>query len=105
MQKHFIYITSDANRIYLEAGYCQDLDLQLFEIQQAKSNFMNSTPKFSRIVYMEEYESFEAAQKRKMELNSYTKMKKERLIRRKNPNWLGIQNLENTAHKKVVVYV
>lgn len=104
MQRHFIYITSDANRIYLEAGYCQDITLQLFELQQASSSFMPTTPKFSRIVYMEEFDSLELAQKRKNEINSFTKMQKERLIRKMNPNWLAVNHVDNIVNKKVVVY-
>lgn len=103
MQKHIVYITSDANRIYLEAGYCQDISLQLFELQQAHGRFMTTSPKFSRIVHVEEFENYEAAQKRKLELNSFTKMQKERIIRRYNPNWLSITN-NMCVNKKAAVY-
>ncbi|MCI0921278.1 GIY-YIG nuclease family protein [Sphingobacterium rhinopitheci] len=104
MQRHFIFITSDSNRIYLEAGYCQDICLQLFELQQASSLFMAKAPKFNRIVYVEEFSNPESAQRRKVEINSYTKMQKERLIRKNNPNWLGITNTEVNSNKKVVVF-
>lgn len=104
MQKHFIFITSDANRIYLEAGYCQDVALQLFELQQTSTSFMRTGPKFSRIVHIEEMDSMEAAQRRKIEVNTYTKMQKERLIRKSNPNWLSIAKYDIITHKKVVVF-
>lgn len=104
MQRHFIYITSDTNRTYLEVGYCQDIALQLFELQQASNRFMINSPKFSRIVYMEELENYELAQKRKIEINTFTKMQKERLIRKTNPNWLSIRNSNVTQNKKVLVY-
>ncbi len=104
MQRHYIFITSDANRIYLEAGYCQDVNLQLFEIQQAGSSFMAKAPKFSRIVYVEEFDNQEAAIRRKNEINVYTKMQKERLIRKSNPNWLSITNYDMNTNKKVVVF-
>lgn len=104
MQRHFIYITSDANRTYLEVGYCQNIDLQLFELQQAANRFMINSPKFNRIVHIEEFENYEHAQKRKTEMNSFTKMQKERLIRKSNPNWLGLRNSNITHNKKVLVY-
>lgn len=104
MQRHFIFITSDTNRIYLEAGYCQDIYLQLFELQQSSSLFMTKGPRFSRIVYVEEFDNYDVAQRRKNEINAYTKMQKERLIRKNNPNWLGITNTERNTNKKVVVY-
>ena len=104
MQKHIVYITTDANRVYVEAGYCQDLALKLFELQSSASSFMSGTPKFSRIVHTEEFDSYEAAERRKNELNSYTRMQKEKLIRRYNPNWLGIHTMETAIMKKAAVY-
>lgn len=104
MKRHFIYITSDANRIFLEAGYCQDISLKMFELQQSSSTFMTRSPKFSRIVHIEEFDTAEGAQRRQVEINRYTKMQKERLIRKANPNWLTITNHEVITNKKVVVF-
>jgi hypothetical protein len=53
---------------------------------------------------MEEFASFEEAQKRKSELLMYTPMMKERIIRRNNPNWLNIVGTYVNANKKAVVY-
>lgn len=104
MPKHIVYITTDANRVYVEAGYCQDIALKLFELQTVSSSFMLRGPKFSRIVHTEEFETFEAAERRKNELNTYTRMQKEKLIRRYNPNWLGMHTLDTTIKKKAAVY-
>lgn len=104
MKKHIIYITTDANRVYVEAGYCQDIRLKLFELQTTANTFMIRGPKFTRIVHTEEFETFEAAERRKNELNSYTRMQQEKLIRRYNPNWLGINKLESTIMNKAAAY-
>lgn len=104
MKRHFIFITSDTNRLFLEAGYCQDIHLKLFEIQQASSSFMIKAPKFNRIVHVEEFDNLESAMKRKIEINKFTKMQKDRLIRKGNPNWLSITNYDRNTNKKVVVY-
>lgn len=104
MQKHIIYITTDANRMFIEAGYCQDITLKVFEMQQSFSTFLSSAPKFCRIVHTEEFNSFESAQKRKNELNNYTHTQKQRLIRKYNPNWLGINPINAPVTKKAVVY-
>jgi putative endonuclease len=104
MQKHIVYITTDANRVYVEAGYCQDITLKLFELQNSATSFMLRGPKFSRIVHTEEFDSFEAAERRKNELNSFTRMQKEKLIRRYNPNWLGIHNMDTSIMKKAAAY-
>ncbi|MGN0002684.1 MAG: GIY-YIG nuclease family protein [Sphingobacterium composti] len=104
MQKHIVYIITDANRIYVEAGYCQDISLKLFELQNSANSFMLCGSKFSRIVHTEEFDTFEAAERRKNELNTFTRMQKEKLIRRYNPNWLGIHTLDTTIIKKAAVY-
>ena len=104
MQKHIIYITTDANRVYLEAGYCQDMSLKLFELQDSATSFSSRIPKFSRIVHTEEFDTYEAAERRKNELNSYTRMQKEKLIRRYNPDWLGMPALDTAIMKKAAVY-
>ena len=104
MKKHIVYLTTDANRVYVEAGYCQDITLKILELQQSLSAFMSHRPKFTRVVHMEEFDSFEAAESRKNELNSFTRMQKEKLIRRYNPNWLGIHALESHMIKKAAAY-
>ncbi|MCA5004858.1 GIY-YIG nuclease family protein [Sphingobacterium bovistauri] len=104
MKKHIVYITTDANRVYVEAGYCQDITLKILELQNTSSSFMTRSTKFSRIVHTEEFETFEAAERRKIELNMYTRMQKEKLIRKYNPNWLSIHTLETSIIKKAAVY-
>jgi putative endonuclease len=90
--------------MYIEAGYCEHIAHRLFEMQQASTPLFPGRPKLGRIVYMEEFASFEEAQKRKSELLMYTPMMKERIIRRNNPNWLNIVGTYVNANKKAVVY-
>jgi len=105
MEKHLVYIVTDQNRVYIEAGYTQDIQLTFFELQSACSLLMGSAIRFNRIVHMEAFDSFSGAQRRKIEISRYTKMQKEKLIRRTNPNWLNIVASERpNAKEKVVVY-
>jgi putative endonuclease len=90
MKKHHIYIATDPNRTYVEAGYTQDLISQSANIQFQSSHSMGKLAKFNRIVHLEEFASFDNAQKRLIELSQFTRMQKERLIRKHNPNWLNI---------------
>ncbi len=90
MKKHLIYIATDPNRAYVEAGYTQDLIAQSADLQFHSSRNAGKLPKFNRIVHVEEFASFDSAQKRLMELTHFTRMQKERLIRKHNPNWLNI---------------
>src|SRR5690606_6353135 len=90
MKRHIIYLATNANRAHIEAGYCQHIPHTLFEIcEEDKLQFFYAA-RINRIVYMEEYRSLEEALKRKSELATYTRMMKERLIRKQNPNWLNI---------------
>ena len=105
MQKHLVYIATDANRLYLEVDYCQDINVKYFELlAQLSSCFLSPSPKLSRIILVEEYPTFEAAVKRKAELNMYTRMMKERVIRRNNPNWLSLVAIPTNTNKKAAVY-
>lgn len=105
MKKHIIYIATDANRCYLEVDYTQDLIATYYELQDTKViSYVSNTPKLSRIVWVEEFDNYEVAMARKKELILYTRMMKERLIRRQNPNWLSLIHITPIQHKKAVVY-
>ncbi|WP_164112459.1 MULTISPECIES: hypothetical protein [Sphingobacterium] len=93
MKKHLIYIATDPNRVSVEAGYTQDLMTQSSDLQFHSIHSSGRSPKFNRIVHVEEFSSFDIAQKRLIELTRFTRMQKERLIRRHNPNWLNITSL------------
>lgn len=90
MKQHIIYFATDANRINIEVGYCTNM----------------ADIKFNRIVYMEKFNSFEEAQQKKLIFHTYTRMMKERIIRRYNPNWLNIVRtpLAFNTPKKIVAY-
>ena len=90
MTKHIIYFATDANRMNIEIGYC--------------NNILDITP--NRVVYTKEYPSFDEAQKQKLVFLNYTRMMKERIIRKHNPNWLNIIStpLISNRAQKIVAY-
>lgn len=96
MRKHIIYLATDANRAAIEANYSQDHIPQFTEQQFGLYHRSNTALKLNRIIYTEEFATMEAAQKRLIEVKSFTRMQKEKLIRRNNPNWLNI-NTYNTS--------
>lgn len=105
MQKHIVYLATDANRAYIAVDYCQNIAHRLFELSQSGMPFFSGNARIGRIVYMEEFATIEEAHKRKDELSAYTHMMKERIIRRSNPNWLNIAPIAALSrHKKVVAY-
>lgn len=96
MKKHLIYLVTDPNRVYVEAAYTQDLIAQSANLQFRAIHNAGKSNKTNRIVHVEEFSSFDTAQKRLIELTHFTRMQKERLIRKHNPNWLNITSLNPT---------
>lgn len=94
MNKHCIYISTDSNRLFMEIGYCSNIADKIQEINNSNTAVYTSKPIFNRLVFVEDAITYEAALARIAELCSYTRMQKERIIRRKNPNWL------NLAHRQ-----
>lgn len=84
MIKYNVLILTDNNRKHLT------FNLNLSEISDMQTNAREANSP-QRIIYEESYHSYEAAQSRLNELESYTRMQAERLIRRSNPNWLNIR--------------
>ncbi|MCY4779045.1 GIY-YIG nuclease family protein [Sphingobacterium sp. UT-1RO-CII-1] len=104
MQKHYIYIITNSNRAYLEIEQCQDISLRMQELKDS-SSLLFSNARLTNIVYLEEFDSYELALKRKQQLEQFTRMQKERLIRLKNPNWLSLQPTEtrkSNAHNHAI---
>ncbi|SFS33895.1 GIY-YIG nuclease family protein [Sphingobacterium wenxiniae] len=105
MEKHIVYIITDSNRTYLEAGYCKDLNTRMQEIKDAASVMFTQIAKLNNVVHVEEFDTFEEAQRRKVQILQFTRMQRERLVRLKNPNWLNLHAAHTQpAQKKVVVY-
>lgn len=95
MNKHIIYLITDSNRTYLEVGYCCDLASRVQEIKDSSTNFFSNTPKLMNVVHVETYDTRELAEKRMLQMQQFTRMQRERLVRMKNPNWLNLSPLTN----------
>ncbi|WP_166335915.1 GIY-YIG nuclease family protein [Sphingobacterium chungjuense] len=100
-----IVILTDSNRRYLEVLMTNNLLDVLHHITMAQQTQLNLTTKLSRIVYEETYATESGAVDRLKELQTYTRMQRERLVRRQNPNWLNLHpavkpvvSLYNSTH-------
>lgn len=82
--KHYILIITDSNRskldIKLGCGGAADYEKDLWALPKEGK----------RVVYLETLESMSAAVSRHTDIESYTRMQVERLIRKANPNWSNI---------------
>ena len=92
--KYFILISTDNNR--------NTLNISVLEDQRFYNDLPANVRKY-RLIYREVHESYDAAMARYKELQAYTRMQKERIIRKSNPNWVDLlhQPLRNNYHPGV----
>jgi Predicted endonuclease containing a URI domain len=86
----FVYILTDCNRTCLHVGLSSDLNKAINSAKCLSGFFLSGCSKVSRLVYQESLPSEEMALRRFQELSGYTRMQKERLIRKYNPNWIDL---------------
>lgn len=91
MRNFSIYIITDSNRRYLEVGLHHNVAVLSQELMQPTLGYCNSPLRLNRLVYAEQFKSEEEADIRKRELQLYTRMQLERMIRKGNPNWNHLQ--------------
>lgn len=88
--KNYVYILTDSNRRCLHVGMTDDLQKAVKTYHQLTGLFFDACSNVSRLVYHEVLPTDTAASRRFKELSNYTRMQKERLIRKHNPNWLDL---------------
>ncbi len=88
--RHHIYILTDVNRKSLHVGTASDLNEAVKTYKEMYALFFDAGSQISRLVYKETYADEEAALIRFEEIKNYTRMQKERLIRRHNPDWVDM---------------
>lgn len=85
---YYTYIVTDSNRKFLTPAIGQHLDTQ------APTDSIGPHPcsdSARRIVLVETHSSQQDAENRLLELYKMTRLVRERLIRKNNPNWLAIR--------------
>ncbi|WP_262249505.1 GIY-YIG nuclease family protein [Parapedobacter soli] len=102
----YVYILTDSNRNCLHVGMTDDLRKAAETYRELTGLFFDAYSTVSRLVYHETLPSNETALRRFNELSHYTRMQKERLIRRRNPNWLdlGATGAKRATYPMIVVY-
>ncbi len=88
-----IYITTNPGKTVLYIGVTNDLKRRLIEHYEKKGKSETFAGKYYcyRLVYFEHFISINEAIKREKELKGWSRIKKENLIKTKNPNLDFIQ--------------
>lgn len=87
---HYVYILTDSNRACLHIGLTDDLENAITVCKNMPDLFFGECSKASRLVYYETLHTEEEAVNRFRMVSAYTRMQKEKLIRKYNPNWVNI---------------
>lgn len=90
-----LYILTDCNRNNFKTGYVSSKEELENLFGKSKLNSLAREGSW-RVVYFKEYHTNINAQLALRELNFYTRMQIERLIRKSNPNWINL--LEKTSY-------
>ena len=93
----YVYILTDSNRKNLHVGITTELIHAVAAHRELTTLLSGTLPVASRLIYHEAHASQTAALARFNELNRYTRMQKERLIRRQNPNWINLSQTPPTV--------
>jgi putative endonuclease len=83
----FVYILTNKNHTVLYTGATNDLHSRLFEHQQKLRPGFTSRYNVNKLVYFECFYEVEQAFKREAQIKSWSRKKKEELIRKSNPEW------------------
>ncbi|MFC3196225.1 GIY-YIG nuclease family protein [Parapedobacter deserti] len=87
----YVYILTDSNRSNLHVGMTDNLQKVAGTFQKMTGLLPEGDLRIFRLVYHESFSSEEFALRRFREMSTYTRMQKERLIRKSNPNWLDVR--------------
>jgi len=100
MNNFIIYILTDSNRKRFEIKLSLNIFSTVMELQQSNSFIFNQGPNLNRIIYTESFTSLETANKKITELQHFTSMQIERLIRKSNPNWNNLFPQQHQTFQK-----
>lgn len=100
MSNFIVYIVTDNNRRYFEIDFTSNMFSTVMELQQANSFILQRGPHLNRIIYSEAFSKLACAKKRMNELQNFTRMQIERVIRKNNPNWNNLYPQQHQAYPK-----
>ena len=89
MKQFYVYITTNPGKTVLYVGITNDLRRRIFEHYNNRGNQKTFAGKYYcyRLVYWELFNNARDAIFREKEIKNMSRLKKEKLIAHKNPNW------------------
>ena len=84
---YYVYILSNWNNKVLYVGFTNNLKRRIYEHKNKTIDGFTSRYNVNKLVYYEEYSDVKQAIIREKRLKSWTREKKNALIKSKNPEW------------------
>ncbi|WP_293944815.1 MULTISPECIES: hypothetical protein [unclassified Sphingobacterium] len=100
MSNFIVYILTDNNRRHFEINFTSNILSTVLELQQTNSFIFQQGANLNRIIYSEAFTELSCAKKRINELQNFTHMQIERIIRKNNPNWNNLYPQQQQSYIK-----
>ncbi|WP_104382662.1 hypothetical protein [Sphingobacterium sp. HMA12] len=100
MSNFIVYILTDNNRRYFEIDFTSNMLSTIVELQQVNSFTFQQGSHLNRIIYSEAFSKLACAKKRMNELQNFTHLQIERIIRKNNPNWNNLYPQQQQSYAK-----
>jgi putative endonuclease len=84
---YYVYILTNANHTVLYTGVTNDLVRRLNEHKQKKIKGFTKKYNVDKLIYFEEFEFIDLAIAREKQIKGYSRVKKDALIDKFNPEW------------------
>jgi len=90
MQESYVYILTNIRKTMLYVGVTSNLSRRLSEHDEGKGSLFTSKYNIKYLVYFEKFNSINLAIEREKQLKGWTRVKKNKLISKLNPEWKWI---------------
>ena len=87
MKTSFVYILTNKNKTTLYIGVTNNLERRLSEHKENKGSKFTKKYQVKHLIYYEVFENISDAIKREKQLKGWSRMKKENIINKINPDW------------------
>jgi putative endonuclease len=92
MELYYTYILTNSQKSVLYVGVIQDIRRRIIEHKQGKGSRFTKKYNVYILVYFEKYNSIKDVISREKQLKSGSRIKKELLINKYNPEWKDLFN-------------
>ncbi len=100
---YYIYILANKYNNVIYVGVTNDLVRRVFEHKEKLRNGFTEKYNVDKLVYFEIFDFIDSAIAREKQLKGYTRIKKEELVNKFNPQWVELYvngKIENTSSDK-----